>query len=85
MNVILENRGGIRRDETGAQFNARAVRVVTEAKVLSTELCGSYNELNRWMRFAKSTKMTWMEGLCFSIERMRESLPGVGTVNATLK
>jgi hypothetical protein len=84
MTVILENRGGIRRDETGAQFNARAVRVVTEAKALSTELCGSYIELNRWMRFAKSTKMTWMEGLCFSIERMRESYPGVGKTSPKL-
>lgn len=83
MTVIFENRGGIRRDETGIQFNARAVRSITEAKALSAEICGSYTELNQWMRVAKSTGMTWMEGLYFSIERMRESQTGTGRANAT--
>jgi hypothetical protein len=71
MQFSLENRGRIRADETGLQFNARAQRVLAEARSLSEGLCNGLSELNRWMGLAKSREMTWMEGLYFSIDCMQ--------------
>lgn len=70
MIVPMENGGGIRRDETGREFNARAQRMLAQAKSLSQDISGSYAELNRWMGIAKSNGMTWMGGLYFSVECM---------------
>lgn len=72
----LENRGGIRAHEDGQKFNARAQRVLAEARSLSEGLCDGLSELNRWMGLAKSREMTWMEGLYFSIDRMHEKSSG---------
>jgi hypothetical protein len=69
----LENRGGIQRNETGAEFNARAQRVLTEAVALSNHASGGYSEVNRWISIAKSRDMAWMEGLYSSEDRMREA------------
>jgi hypothetical protein len=42
----MVNNCGIQPDETGAEFNARAQRVLAEAKTLSEDTTGSYAELN---------------------------------------
>ncbi len=77
MQFPLKNRGGIRGDETGQQFNARAQRILADARSLSEGLCNGLSELNRWMGLAKSREMTWMEGLYFSIDRMQEKASNI--------
>ena len=73
MSGALVNRGGIQPNETGAELNARAQRVLTEAEALSNHISGGYAELNRWMSIAKFRDMTWMKDLYFSVDRMREA------------
>ena len=58
--MALENRGGIQPNETGAEFDARTQRVLSEAVALSNQISGRYAEVNRWMQVAKSRDMTWM-------------------------
>lgn len=68
----LVNRCGIQPTESGQEYNARAVALVQRAKALSVDRCGTYAELNHWMRLAKAEKMSWPQGLYFSIDKMED-------------
>jgi hypothetical protein len=59
--------------ETPQEFSARAGRLLAEAKSLSLRLSDGYGEVNRWMSVAKQRRMTWVDGLAFSIAQMRVS------------
>jgi len=59
--------------ESPREFAARALRLQHEAISLSHQLSGNNAELNRWMSAAKQQGMTWVGGLAFSIERMKDT------------
>jgi hypothetical protein len=64
--------------ETAQEFTARVLRLQAEAFSLSRRIGDDYTELNRWMSVAKQRRMTWVEGLAFSIDRMTDAaLPRV--------
>ena len=63
--------------ETPQEFSARAARLLAEAKALSVKFGDDYGELNRWMAQAKRLRMTWVDGLAFSIDRMKDAPPPV--------
>jgi hypothetical protein len=63
---------GIDPGETASEFSARARKVLVEAESLSVKMSGSFSELDRWTAIAKMRGMTWMEGMCFSIDGMKE-------------
>jgi hypothetical protein len=57
--------------ESIQELTSRALRIQSEAIVLTQNICGDNSELNKWMAIAKKMGMKWVEGLTFSIERMR--------------
>jgi hypothetical protein len=69
-----ELRGNIAPDESVMAFSFRAERILAEAESLSVEVCGSYAEVNKWTAVAKQRSMTWVEGLYFSVDGMRDRL-----------
>lgn len=59
--------------ESPQEFTARALGLQHEAIRLSQQMCGDNGELNRWMALAKKQRLTWVGGLAFAIERMKEA------------
>lgn len=61
--------------ETPQEFTTRALCLQNEAMGLSARISDGNAELNRWMSVAKQHRMTWVDGLAFSIERMKDAPP----------
>ena len=57
--------------ESPKEFTTRALRIQSAPIDLSRSISGDNSELNRWMAIAKRKGMTWVEGLSFSIEKMK--------------
>ena len=66
-----EFRGNIGPGKSVKAFLFRVERILAEAKSLSVEMDGSNAEVNRWMGIAKGRSMKWVEGLYFSVDRMK--------------
>ena len=60
--------------ESPSEFNTRAIRLLNDAVALSKNRSGDKPELNHWMAVAKRQRLTWVDGLAFSIEKMRSTL-----------
>lgn len=60
--------------ETPEEFSARAMTLLQEAISVSKDRCGDRSVLNHWMSVAKRQRMTWVDGLAFSIEKMRTAV-----------
>ncbi len=57
--------------ETPEQFSSRAARLLAEGKRLSERQTGDWGDLNRLLAEAKTMRLSWIDGLCFAVERMR--------------
>jgi hypothetical protein len=57
--------------ESAKQFSARAQDLLHRAIYLSEQRCGDKTVLNQWMAQAKRQRMTWVEGLVYSIQQMQ--------------
>ena len=58
--------------ESPQEFTARALKLQHEAVRLSQQISGDYAKLNRWMALAKKQRLTWVGGLAYAIECMKE-------------
>jgi hypothetical protein len=56
-----------------SEFTTRAARLLNDAVALSKNRRGDKTELNHWMAVAKRQRLTWVDGLAFSIEKMRSA------------
>ena len=61
------------RSETPTKFSARANRLYAEAQRLSRREAESLEPLDRCMAEAKGLRMTWVEGLEYSISKLKTS------------
>ena len=80
MQFLLENRGGIRADETGQQFNSRAQRILTDARSHSEGLCNGLSEIYEQMDgVGQVTGDATLDGgaLFFQSDRMREKASNI--------
>jgi hypothetical protein len=59
--------------ESPSEFTRRAVRLLDDAVALSKNRSGDKTELHHWMAVAKRQRLTWVDGLAFSIEKMRSA------------
>ena len=57
--------------ESPWEFGERAANLLQEAIRLSQHHCGDKTELDYWMSVSEKHKMQWVDGLAFSVERMR--------------
>ncbi len=60
--------------ESPSEFTRRAARLLNDAVALSNDRCGDNTELNHWIAVAKRERLTWVDGLAFSIEKMLRKL-----------
>jgi hypothetical protein len=57
--------------ETPEELSARARSLQARAECLSEQTSGGMAELNHWMGVAKAQRLTWIDGLSFSIKQMQ--------------
>jgi hypothetical protein len=72
MSDSSDHRAGIDPDETAMEFSIRARRMLSEAESLSLKMSCGFTELDRWTAIARQRGMTWVEGMQFSIDGMKE-------------
>ena len=75
MSASSDQLTGIGSDETAMEFNIRARRMRAEAESLSIKMSCGFTELDRWTAIARQRGMTWVEGMQFSIDGMKEKRP----------
>jgi hypothetical protein len=72
MSASSDQLTGIGLEETVMEFSIRARKIRAEAESLSIKTSCGFTELDRWTAIARQRGMTWVEGLQFSIDGMKE-------------
>lgn len=75
MQMSSSHKGAVAQDESVAAFTSRARRILAQAKAMSAKFDDGNIELNRWMDVAKGRGMTWVEGLYFAVDSMKQAMP----------